>query len=254
MEIFNEIYQLLQDDSEAVLCIITHTEGSAPRKAGSKMLVFPDGSIKGTIGGGSIEYQAIRDAATLFETQLPIKKTYHLEEDLNMKCGGSVEVYFEPLKTKPKLHIFGAGHIGRVVAKYAHDFGFRVSIIDNRENIFSEFDNRNYIFHCDDYFRTIENLEFNERTYSVVVTPNHEYDEKITALLATKPFAYIGMIGSLRKVGVVRKNLKEVYGISDDVIQKIDMPVGIPFRAETPEEISLSIVAKLIDVKNSLKP
>jgi xanthine dehydrogenase accessory factor len=252
MNFYSYLHQLLLENKEAVLCIITGTTGSSPRKAGSKMLVFPDRKIIGTIGGGSIEFQAISDAIEVLKNGTPLRKNYKLEEDLAMHCGGTVEVYFEPIKSSLDLYIFGAGHIGRVVARYALDFGFRVTIFDQREEIFKEFDFSPYRCVCEEFYAAIEKADFSENTFCVIVTPKHEYDERIVMKLARKPFGYLGMIGSQRKVAEVKKNMLEKEGFEQPEIDRIDMPIGIKFNAETPEEIAVSIIAKLIDVKNSL--
>jgi len=252
MNIYHQISELIKENKAAVLCVITATTGSSPRKAGSKMIVFADRKISGTIGGGSIEFQAITDALEALKAGLPFKKNYQLEEDLAMHCGGTVEVYFEPIKSSADLYIFGAGHIGRVVARYALDFGFRVTIFDQREEIFKEFDSEPYHCICENFFTAMEKASFTENTFSVIVTPKHEYDERIVMILAKKPFAYLGMIGSKRKVAEVKKNMLENNGFTQQEIDRIDMPIGVKFNAETPEEIAISIIAKLIDIKNSL--
>ena len=252
MNFYHQLNQLILENKEAVMCIITHTSGSSPRKAGSKMIVLPGRNIIGTVGGGSIEYQAITDALEVLRSGIPLKKQYDLEDDLGMHCGGQVEIYFDPIRPLIDLYIFGAGHVGRVVARYALDFGFRITLFDEREAIFSEFDASPYHCVAEDYFAAIEKAEFTESTFSVIVTPQHAYDEKIVTLLARKPFAYLGMIGSKRKVAEVKKNLIDKHGFTEEEINRLDMPIGIKFNAETPEEIALSILAKLIDVKNTL--
>jgi len=252
MNIYSELSDLLEFDKQAVFCIITHTEGSAPRKEGTKMIVLPDGKIEGTIGGGSIERQVIQDALVVMKSGVPLKKTYKLEDDLQMHCGGKVEVFFDPIAPRPDLYIFGGGHIGREVAYYASDFDFRVSIFDERQNLLEDNDLDNYNLVIEDYKTAIEKAIFTDNTYVVIVTPKHEYDERIVTQLARKPFAYLGMIGSKRKVAEVKKNLKEQHHFTDEEIIRIDMPIGIKFNAVTPAEIALSIVAKLIDVKNTL--
>ncbi|HOY32989.1 MAG TPA: XdhC/CoxI family protein [Bacteroidales bacterium] len=252
MNIYTQLSELISQNEEVVLCIITETAGSSPRKAGSKMIVLPDRKIIGTIGGGSIEFQVIADALEVLRNGVPLKKTYELEEDLAMQCGGTVEIYFEPIKSSLDLYIFGAGHIGRVVARYALDFGFRVTIFDQREGIFNEFDASPYHCICEEYFAAIEKARFTANTFIVIVTPRHEYDENILIKLARKPFAYLGMIGSQRKVALARKHMLENEGFSHTETDRVDMPIGIKFNAETPEEIAISIIAKLIDVKNCL--
>jgi xanthine dehydrogenase accessory factor len=253
MNIYSELNELIEREKEAVFCIITHTEGSAPRKEGTKMIVMPDGKIEGTIGGGSIERQVISDALVVMKSGVPVKKMYKLEDDLEMHCGGKVEVFFDPIMPRPELYIFGAGHIGREVANYASDFGFRISLFDERKEIFDDLDICDFTEVSENYFTAIEKSIFTNNTFVVILTPKHEYDERIVTEIARKPFAYLGMIGSKRKVAEVKKNLKEQHHFTDEQINRIDMPIGIKFNAVTPAEIALSIVAKLIDVKNTLK-
>jgi xanthine dehydrogenase accessory factor len=131
-EIFNELKTIIEQGIPAVLCVVTGTTGSTPRKAGSKMLVFQDGSIKGTVGGGSVEFQTIQDALNIICTGTPFSKRFHLEDDLKMHCGGTMEIYFEPIGCLPKLYVFGGGHIGKALATYAAGLGFRPFVFDQR--------------------------------------------------------------------------------------------------------------------------
>ena len=252
MNIYEELERAIAENKDVVLCCITETKGSAPRKTGSKMLVFHDRSIIGSVGGGSVEFKAIEDAISVLASGIPQKKYYKLEEDLSMICGGEVEIYFEPVIAKQDLYIFGAGHIGRVVARYALDFGFRITLLDERSGIFDEFENAKFRCMNGDYVSLIESLNFSSKTFSVIVTHKHTYDETVLLSIINKPNAYIGMIGSRRKVAEVKKRFIEEHKIDPEKMDKIDMPIGIPIRGETPEEIAISIIAKIIDVKNSL--
>jgi xanthine dehydrogenase accessory factor len=252
-DIYSQISTVQKAGTPAVFCLVTGTQGSTPRKAGSKMIVFPDKHISGTIGGGSVEAQAIEDALEILTTGSAFKKTYHLEEDLSMKCGGSMEVYFEPVGMLPVLYIFGAGHIGKVLARYACDFGFRITVFDERPGIFSEWQLSGV--HCveGDYLISIENACFDNNTFVVILTHLHIHDEKILGIVARKNTAYTGMIGSRKKVAEITHRLQERGALTLEEIKKTDMPIGIPMAAETPEEIAISILARLIDVKNTLK-
>jgi len=253
LELISDIQSLSEQGTPAVLCIVTGTTGSTPRKAGSKMLVFPDGSIKGTIGGGSIEYQAIQEALNVLSSGNPFFKHYDLLDDLNMQCGGKMDIYFEPIGFSPRLYIFGAGHIGRALAGYAAGLGFRPLVIDQREEIFQSWDVPKTETLVGDYLEIIETLAFDQNTYIVIVTPQHAFDEKVLVACAPREHAYIGMIGSKRKVAEITRLAKEVHHLPEEMLSRVDMPIGIPFAAETPAEIAISIVAKLIDVKNTLK-
>jgi len=250
--IFEKIEELRRQGKKAALCIVTSTSGSTPRKTGAKMLVFEDSTIFETIGGGSIEKDVIDHAIDVIKDGTPIIKSYKLEEDLKMKCGGSMQVYIEPLNIFKKLFIFGAGHVGKAVAKFARELEFDITLFDSREGIFNSNEFEGYKCINNDYLEAIEETVFDENTFIVIVTPKHEYDEVVLKKVVVKLHAYIGMIGSVRKVGIVKKNLLDEKIISQTEIEKINMPIGIPFAAETPNEIAVSIVAKLIDVRNSL--
>jgi xanthine dehydrogenase accessory factor len=252
-EIFNDLKSVIEQGIPAVLCIVTGTTGSTPRKARSKMLVFQDGTIKGTVGGGGVEFQAIQEALNIICSGTPFSKRFHLEDDLKMHCGGTMEIYFEPIGCLPKLYIFGGGHIGKALAGYATGLGFRPFVFDQREGIFEAWNMHGIETRIVDYSQVIDSLSFDQNTYIAIVTHKHDFDE--TVLLACLPheFAYLGMIGSKRKVAEIRKNALETHNIAEAQLSKVDMPIGIPFAAETPAEIAISIIAKMIDVKNTLK-
>lgn len=252
-EIFNDLKTVIEQGIPAVLCIVTETTGSTPRKAGSKMLVFQDGTIKGTIGGGSVEFQAIQDALKIIYCGIPFTKLFHLENDLKMHCGGTMEIYFEPIGCLPKLYIFGGGHIGKALAGYATGLGFRPFVFDQRESIFDPWDLPGVETRTGDFLQIIDSLTFDTNTYIAIVTHKHDFDETVLLACVQREYAYIGMIGSKRKVAEIRKNALENHSIPDAQLERVDMPIGIPFAAESPAEIAISIIAKMIDVKNTLK-
>ena len=252
-EIFNDLKTVIEQGIPAVLCIVTGTKGSTPRKAGSKMLVFNDGSIKGTIGGGSIEFQVIQDALKIISCGEPFTRQFHLENDLKMHCGGTMDIYFEPIGCLPKLYIFGGGHIGKALAGYSVGLGFRPFVFDQREGIFESWNLPEVETRNGDLIQLIDSLVFDTNTYVVIVTHQHEFDEKVLLACANREYAYLGMIGSKRKVAEIRKNALGNHNITEEQLNKVDMPIGIPFAAETPAEIAISIVAKMIDVKNTLR-
>ncbi len=249
-DILYQLPELSRQGKAFVLCLVTETQGSTPRKEGARMLVFSDGSILGTIGGGSVEMQAIAEARQVLESGKPAKIKYQLEDDLQMHCGGNMEIYFEPFFEELKLYIFGAGHVGRELGKYAREFGFSVIFIDHRPGIYKEFESSYAKCIVDDYVQSLSTIKFSTRDFIVITTPKHEYDENLLEKLATEKLAYLGMIGSKRKVAEVRKRLLAEKALTEEQLDFVDMPIGIPFHAETPAEIAISIVAKLIDVKN----
>jgi xanthine dehydrogenase accessory factor len=250
--IFSKAEEIKNGQVPAALCIVVDTHGSTPRKHGAKMIVYADGSVFGTIGGGSIEKEVTLKAMELIATGIPAKCVFNLGPDLGMHCGGSMEVYIEPINTAQKLYIFGAGHIGRALAGFAKALDFSVSVFDPREEIFVDKEFEGCTCINKDYFQAIDEALFDENTYSVIVTPKHTYDEDILAKIALKPCAYTGMIGSTRKVDYLRKRFLDEKILTADELDKIDMPIGIKLKAESPHEIAISILAKLIDVRNTI--
>ena len=246
-----KIGDFYKDPRASALCIITSNSGSVPGKVGAKMIVFNDGSIEGTVGGGAIEMRIIDDALNVIQTQTPFCKEYNLNTDLAMTCGGAVSVYIEPLSKPARLYIFGAGHIGKYLAQYAPDMGFETSLIDWRNDIFENPEKIKYAQICKPYLEAVEGIPFDEETYCVIVTPGHEMDEEVLAVLGKKTTAYLGLIGSKRKIETLTKLFLQEKTLTEQELERVDMPIGIKFNAIAPAEIAVSILAKLIDVKNS---
>ena len=250
--IFAKTEEIIQAQRPAALCIVIATEGSTPRKQGAKMIVYADGSVFGSIGGGGIEKEVTDMAVKMIAAGKPAKVAFNLGNDLGMHCGGMMEVYIEPLVPMQKLFIFGAGHIGKSLAGFARELAFSVTLFDPRDEIFRDEAFSGFNFCNKDYFKAIGETVFDDNTYIVIVTPRHTYDEDILAVVARKEHAYLGMIGSNRKVGLLRKRFLEENILTQEELEKIDMPIGIKFLADTPQEIAISILAKLIDVRNTL--
>lgn len=249
--IFSKAEELKHEQKRGAVCIVVGTSGSTPRKPGSKMIVFEDGTIYGSIGGGSVEKEVAEKAVELIAGAIPKKLTFDLQDDLGMHCGGEMEVYIEPINPAQKLLIFGAGHIGKAVARFAEEVDFSITLVDPRDGIFTEEMQQKYTCISSDYFEAIEKFPFDDFTYSVIVTPKHLFDEEILAKVALKKNAYVGMLGSSRKVALARKRFLEEKILTEEQLNGIDMPIGIKFNVQTPQEIAVSILAKLIDVRNT---
>lgn len=235
--IFLKIADCYKDPRASALCIVTSISGSTPGKVGAKMIVFSDGSIDGTVGGGGIEKQVIADALNVIQTQVAKFREYNLQTDLSMTCGGSVSIYIEPISKPAKLYIFGAGHIGKYVAKYALDMGFETTLIDWRKDIFESRENIQYTQVCKQYLEAINDISFDSDSYCVIVTPNHEMDEEILAVIAKKTTAYVGLIGSKKKIETLRKRFLKEKILSEEELNRIDMPIGIKFNAITRQRL-----------------
>lgn len=250
--IFDKINDAHKSNSNIALCTIITTKGSTPRKVGAKMLVYEDGSIFSTIGGGDLEKKVIENALSVLKKQEAKVFKHDLLNQHDMCCGGTVEIFIEPILKKKKLYIFGAGHTGQALAKFAVDFGFEVVLIDDRKDYINECNiaevNKMNLSHL----QALSLLPFDEHVFICIMTYSHPMDREILAYCIKKPFAYLGMIGSHRKVEMTKKMFVDAGVGTKADLDKIDMPMGIDIFAEGPEEIAISILAKLIEVKNKI--
>ena len=242
--------QKLIEASEAVaLCTVVKTKGSTPRKIGAKMAVVRNGDelggILGTVGGGAIEHQIRAKALEVIDRGEPQLIETALAAELGMCCGGQMSVFIEPLQAKPKLIIFGAGHIGQALARLAMPLGFEVYVADPRESLLHP-----NSFHADvrlvgDYTtHDITQLPFCSNTYTVIVTHDHQMDQKIVERILRKPFRYAALVGSARKARLtVQRCLNR--GFSKTEVEQLLSPAGINIHAQTPDEIALSILGQM---------
>jgi xanthine dehydrogenase accessory factor len=249
--IYSKLIEIENSSKKAVLCTIIATKGSSPRKTGARMIVFADRSIVGTIGGGALEEVVIDQAMGVMKSGTACIVKHNLVSELAMCCGGTVDLFIEPVMNKKKLYIFGAGHIGKALAHFAHELDFNVWLIDERHEAFHGLENPGYTCIQSQHITAIESLVFDEHTCIVILTHNHAYDREILALTAQKTHAYVGMIGSERKVEIAKKNLVSSGYLDEEGIRQVDMPIGLDIQAITPAEIAISILGKLIDVRNT---
>jgi len=250
--IYDEIIQSALGNRKAALCIVTSTKGSTPRKTGAKMIVYDNAEISGTIGGGDLEKKVISDALEVIKNRKPGIFKHDLLNQHGMCCGGTVEIYIEPVMNKKKLFIFGSGHTGHALAKYAVNFEFDVYIIDDRKEYLDDINIAGVNKLNLEHNAALQSLPFDEDVFIVILTYSHQIDRDILAYCIKKPFAYLGMIGSKRKIEVTKKMFIEgKIGTAED-LEKIHMPIGVDIAAETPDEIAISILAEIIKVKNKV--
>ncbi|KXK05769.1 MAG: XdhC family protein [Ignavibacteriaceae bacterium] len=249
----NSLTEILDNIGEnelpAALCVVVSVQGSVPRRQGAKMIVKSDGSIKGTIGGGNLERQVIKDALKVLELNEPKLFRHDLLHQHQMCCGGSVQIYIEPILQKNRIYIFGAGHTGKALAEFSVMLNFDTVVIDDRKEYLDEISNEKINKMNVPFSECINFLPFNQNTFIVIMTYSHQTDRDLLFACIRKSHAYLGMIGSKRKVEITKKMLRET-GHSEDLINKIDMPMGLDIGAETPTEIALSIMAKIIRLRN----
>lgn len=253
MSIFSKLNEIESSNSQAVLCIVTQTRGSTPRHSGSKMLVFPDGSIFGTVGGGETEALCIKEALNLMQEGLTKTLNYKLvNPDLGDPgiCGGEVDIYLEVIGKKEDLLIIGAGHVGQKIVFLSQWLGFNTAIIDDRDEILENNDLENVSkFTTLEKFIESKNKLQRSNLYVVLTTRSLEIDvDLIPKLISINP-KYIGVIGS-KKRWIKTTELLLNSGILESEIQKIYSPIGLDLKSETPEEIALAIMAEIMMVKN----
>lgn len=222
------------------------------------MIVLPDGGIRFTIGGGPLEAMVIADCRAQLASGANAVKEYRLipegEGAVGMVCGGTVRVFIEVHRPTDRLVVFGAGHIGAEVIRMARHLGFRRVLADDRPSMLTgeAIDPGVETVHCADrYAGALPTAD--ERTYVVVVTRCHETDREILARLAGAPAAYIGMIGSRRKIEAVLTDLEQ-RGLSRSRFARLHAPIGLEIGARSPAEIALAILAELIAVRNGARP
>lgn len=250
--IFFKLAECEESGVEVAICTIVNTMGSTPRKIGAKMLVYGDGSIFSSIGGGTLEMRVIKDALDIICTGKSQIFTHALVQDHGMCCGGTVAVFIESLVKKKKLYIFGAGHIGKALAHFATALAFDVTVIDERKEPFESWKAEGIAIVKGKHRSSIRKLSFDEDTFIAVVTHKHSYDREIVALCANQPHAYLGMIGSDRKVAMAKKVFAVSGSASRKQIANIDWPMGLDIKVETPDEIAISILAKMIDTRSKM--
>lgn len=250
--VFGEISQLQSSGKPFILATMVKTAGSSPREAGAKMLVFPDGSISGTIGGGNFEKMVIDDCLGLFESgNSNLLKKYRFSQtgpdSTGMCCGGEAEVFME-LSGKPdRLIIFGGGHIGMALSRIAGDLDFQITIVDDRQETLDQYRSSIKTILTDvDYKQNFPILD--NGCYAVIVTRSHKCDKSVLEQALAFDCAYIGMIGSKTKVARTKGALRD-QGFDEGKLSAIHAPIGLDIGAEGPHEIAVSIAAELIAVR-----
>jgi len=257
LEIYQELVNITSKGEQAVLATVISNRGSAPRKAGAKMLIKRDGTFIGTVGGGGVEQQVRQKAIEVINSGEPQIVHFDLSgsgEKAAMICGGQMDIFLEPIAPPETLYLFGAGHISQSTAAMGKTLGFRVVIIDPRPeyNNVERFPDADSLI-VEEYDSAFSKLDVDENSYIVIYTTGHVLDEQCLQFAAGTKAKYIGMIGSKKKVKEVKKRLLP-KGVSRQRLDRVYAPIGIEIGAETPEEIAISILAEIIRVKKGLDP
>jgi xanthine dehydrogenase accessory factor len=253
MSIYQALAELEKNNEAGALCTIVRSKGSTPRHETSKMVVYPDGSIVGTVGGGEMENRVIAEAKEAIVDGKSRLLEYNMTDPARGDpgvCGGQVEVFVDPIRPKPTLVVVGSGHVGKAVAHLAHWLGFYVVVNDDRP----DFCTPEAVPEADKYLPVLmadlpDQMKVTPWTYFVLTTRGVNIDVPGLPALFETPAAYIGVIGSKRRWATTRKQLI-ASGISEEKLDSVHSPMGLELNAETPEEIAVSIMAEIIMLRN----
>ncbi|MFH2001013.1 MAG: XdhC family protein [Planctomycetota bacterium] len=250
MEFLTRLAEAIASGRGVVMATVVEVKGSGPREAGARMLVFGDGSIAGTVGGGAIEKRVVEEAENLLNTGKEGETrffSFNLKEDLGMECGGETKVFLEAVKSLKRLVIFGGGHIGKALYDLSPLLGMAPVMVDAR----AEFCSTERFPHAERFACTpeqaAEKLCLGARDHVVIVTHRHLNDYDCLRLVVEYPVAYIGMIGSRQKVSKTLKRLRD-DGVPAETIKRVCAPVGLNLGGRSPGEIAISIAAEIISI------
>jgi xanthine dehydrogenase accessory factor len=242
----------------AALVTVVATEGSTPQKAGAKMVVYADGRIVGTIGGGCVEAEMTWRARQVIENRRVEMASYELTPDQagddGLVCGGRMQVFIEPIEGTPTLCIFGAGHVAQPLARMAKATGFRVEVADDRVKFanrarFPEAD----LVVVDSFAEAAARMTLGRNSYAVVVTRGHRGDADALQAALAGDLRFVGLLGSRPKMVHVFTELQE-RGVTPAALGRVHCPLGIEIGAQSPEEIAVSILAEMIAVRRNVDP
>ena len=250
MALFHDLAAIEQAGGSAAVATVVRTRGSVPRRAGARMLILPDGSCSGTVGGGPMEAQVIAEAVALLGSTGETRYlTYAFldpsQGDVGV-CGGQAEVFVEAVRPRPQVVVIGGGHVGKAVVELASWLDLRVVASDDRP----EFCTPEVVPGADEYVpcslaELPERVALHTRTYVLLTTRGVDIDVAgLPAVLASEA-AYIGVIGSQRRWQTTEARLRD-SGVDDALIARVTSPMGLELEAETPEEIALSVLAEVV--------
>jgi xanthine dehydrogenase accessory factor len=257
-EVLEAALRAEEQGEPAALVTVVSTRGSTPQKAGARMLVHADGRLVGTIGGGCLEAEMTRRARQAIEDRRVQLASYDLTPDEagedGLVCGGTMQVFIEPVEGTPVLCLFGAGHVAQPLARMASACGFRVEVADDRAKFanaerFPEAD----LLVVDDFPAAAGRMTLGPNTFAVVVTRGHKGDAEALEALLQHDLRFVGLLGSRAKTVHIFAALAET-GVSNERLAAVHAPLGLEIGAQTPDEIAVSILAEMVAVRRGVDP
>ena len=256
-----KLYELIQEQADKLkagqdFAVVTIVESKKLARTNGKMIVCPDGSISGTVGGGMWEMSAIQDALECLKTGKNAVKTYSFAkefEEAGFRHDGEMTAFIEVCRNDSlRLVVVGGGHVGNAVIHAAKTVGFHVTLVDTR----GEGEIGDSIRSADQFlqvpdFGAVADLALPEGAYYVVSTYGHMVDgAALGGVLKRGDAAYVGMLGGRTKIRAIFQKLREA-GIAEEALSAVHSPIGLDLGGETPEEIAIAVVGEILAVKNN---
>ncbi len=264
----------IEEGIDFIAAKVAATKGSAPRKRGAMLLMREDGQTVGTVGGGLLEAETEKLCRQMLQTgQKHMSREFILggksgegengeKSALDMGCGGDAVIdlryvsaadpgdFAEELKVRDQAYIFGGGHVAKALEPLLRHIDFETRIIDDRKEYVNRdrFPDAAEVIVCSDFDHCFEEIEPDEESYLIIVTRGHKGDLAVLRQALRIPCAYIGMIGSRRKNGMLFDQLLR-EGVPEEDLARVHAPIGLDIGAETPEEIGVSVAAEIIQVR-----
>ena len=240
----------IEEGQKVALVTLVEKSVNAPGASGQMMAVLSDGTTKGTVGGGAAEHKIIEQAKAAIRNH---QKTFEFEYDLSengMICGGKIKGFGNILGLGHRLILFGGGHVSQSIYPLAKSVGFHTIVVEERDAFIDSFPGAEY--HVCKAAQVRDRITFDENTFIVICTRGHSFDFEALKCCIDQPNAYLGMIGSVKKVREVYQKMKDL-GYEDDVLDKVYAPVGLEISDGTTNAIAVSVIAEILQVKNKGK-
>lgn len=253
---------LSKGNAYGVVAEILSTAGSTPRGPGAQMLLLPDGTFSGTVGGGTLEYKAQQKALEVLRRGIPDREMYSLRGDPNAFsigiCGGTAVVDFrlltpsdaarllQTMPAPPRILLYGAGHVGKALADAAYLLGLEVIVTDDRKALLTS----ERFPHAQTVLHTLPDAPIDpaKQDFIVIMTHGHEHDFELLRRAMNTEATYVGLMASRKKAALARELLARDGRTETEIAQRLHCPIGLPIHAETPEEIAVSILGEIISI------
>ncbi len=259
-EILRRIVELLDRRAPFAVATVVSAVGSVPGKTGARMIVFPDGSQQGTVGGAGLEAKVVALALEAIRTHRSDTHKFDLARQkpggLDSVCGGSVEVFVEYMAPRPHLLIYGGGHVGHAVGRLCEELEYAYSVADVRPEFASEERfpgaRERLALRPDEFFARVDLSRY---SHVLVLGHDHHVDGEIVIRALESGFeGRLGVIGSKTKRREFRQRCEENGIPAEHFDGRVVCPIGVPIHAESPAEIAISILAEVVRDTRSPSP